>query len=134
MDQDALVEKLIADGKQLIDRLMAEGIGVTAAAWLKESYNGRWNLYIATPLVSPTGAKKQAYHEIFGVLRQMPAPFWLTSSHIRAIAPSSPVAERIADLDRRYPGRGPIWYRDYLIGDVSVEGGYIYPPLDSAET
>ena len=51
MAQASLVEMQIIEGQTLIDRLTHEGIGVTAAAWVKESESGDWYLYLATPLV-----------------------------------------------------------------------------------
>jgi hypothetical protein len=48
MDQGSLVDVRINDGKRLIDRLIAEGIAISAAGWLKEADSGKWFLYLAT--------------------------------------------------------------------------------------
>jgi hypothetical protein len=74
MDQGAWVSEQINDGKGFLERLAEEGVPVTAAAWVKESENGRWYLYLATPLVPEDGGKRPAYRRINTVFRQMPQP------------------------------------------------------------
>jgi hypothetical protein len=128
MDQETLVGELIDDGKRFLERLVAEGMPVTAGFWVKETENGRWYLYIATPLVPEDGGTLEAYGWIVDVFRQMPEPFGLEPDRIRAVSPSSPVGEAVVDLLKRYPGRGPIRYPGYRLGDVSVEAAYIYRP------
>jgi hypothetical protein len=132
MDQETLVAELIDDGKRLLERLAAEGVPVTAAFWVKESENGRWYLYIATPLVSEDGDTLEAYRQINAVFRQMPEPFWIDPFQIRAVSPSSPVGEAVVYWQKRYPGKGPFRYPDYRLGDVNVEGAYIYRPTPAA--
>jgi hypothetical protein len=127
MDQAPLVEMAIKDGARLIDRLVEEGIGVTAACWLKEP-DRRWRLYIVTPLVSEEGDTLEAYRQVYPVMRRMPAPFWLDSSDVTVIEPQHPIARAVQDLQRRYPGPGPIWYSGLQFGGLSVDGVYVYPP------
>ena len=129
MDQEVLVGELIDDGKRLLERLAAEGVPVTAAFWVKESENGRWYLYIATPLVSEDGDTLEAYRRINAVFRQMPELFWSGRLQIRAVSPSSPVGEAVVYWQKHYPGKGPFYYPGYRLGDVSVEGAYIYRPI-----
>ena len=129
MDQGTLVSEQIADGRRLLQRLAEENVAVTAAGWVKESESGHWYLYIATSLVTDGVATREAYGRIYAVMRQMPPPFWVEPSEVKAIAPSSPRAEAMAYLHTRYPGRDPIRYDGYRLGDVSVEGAYIYPPV-----
>jgi hypothetical protein len=129
MDQEILVREMIEEGKRLLERLVAEGVPVTAACWVKESENERWYLYIATPLVPEDGVTRQAYMRINTVLRQLEGSFEFDPFRIRAFAASSPVAEAILALYKHHPRRGPIRYRDYRLGDVSVEDAYIYPPM-----
>ncbi len=77
MDQGTLVAMQIEDGQRLIDRLVGEGIAVTAACWAKESESGQWFLYIATPLVGEDGAKRPAYRRVNTVIREMQKEgFW----------------------------------------------------------
>jgi hypothetical protein len=133
MDQEAVVsDRLIDDGKRFIERLVAEGVPVTAAFWVKESENGRWYLYIATPLVTEDGDTLEAYGRIGEVFRQMPESFSIGRFQTRAVSPSSPVGEAAVYWQKRYPGKGPFYYPDYRLGDVSIEGGYIYRPIPAA--
>ena len=128
MDQETLVGELIDDGKKFIERLVAEGVPVTAAFWVKESENGRWYFYIATPLVPKEGGTREAYGRINAVFRQMPEPFGIDPFQIRAVSPSSPVGEAVVYWQKRYPGKGPFRYPGYRLGDVNIEGAYIYRP------
>jgi hypothetical protein len=132
MDQGTLVTQQLEDGKRLLQRLAEEGIAVTAACWVKESESGRWYLYIASPLVGEDGATKQAYRRILPLVRQMPQPFWVDPFDVKAVAPSAPLAEAVARLYKGYPGTGPLRYDDYRLGDVSVEGAYVYPLLPAS--
>jgi hypothetical protein len=129
MDQEALVTEQIEDGKRFLERLVAEGVPVTAAFWVKESENGRWYLYIATPLVSEDGDSLEAYRRINAVFRQMPEPFGIGPFRFRAVAPSSPVGEAVVYWQKHYPGKGSFYYPGYRLGDVNVEGAYIYRPI-----
>src|SRR5262245_39407751 len=74
MDQGTLVEMQIDNGNRLLDQLVEEGVPVAAAAWLKESDDGQWFLYIATPLVDEGGATKEAYRHVNLVIRRLPEP------------------------------------------------------------
>ncbi len=128
MDQETLVGEMIDAGKQLLERLVAEGVPVAAGFWVKETETGRWYLYIATPLVPEDGGTLEAYGRINAVRRQMPESFGLGRFQVRAVSQSSPVGEAVVDLLKRYPGQGPIRYPGYRLGDVSVEAAYVYRP------
>lgn len=117
------------DGKRLLERLIAEGIAVTAACWLKESEGGQWFLYIATPLVSEDGAKRKAYRRVRPVIQQMPQPFWIDPFEIKVISPNSPIARAVQDLHRRYPVKSVIPFGAGQFGGMSIEGAYVYPPI-----
>lgn len=129
MDQAALVTEQLEDGKRLLRCLAEANVAVTAAAWVKECESSRWYLYLATPLVTEDGATLQAYRQIYAVMRQIPQPFWVKPSEVKAVAPSSPLAEALVSVYTRYPGRGPIRYDGYRLGNISVEGAYVYPPI-----
>jgi hypothetical protein len=124
MDQGTLVEMEIQEGKRLIDHLVEEGVPVTGAAWLKEEENGRWYLYIVTPLVTEEGGTRPAYRRVNAVIRQMSEPPRLPPFSQMVVAPASPVGQKVQELQRKAPVRfdGP------RFGDVLVEGAYVYPP------
>jgi hypothetical protein len=130
MDQGTLVDLQIKDGQRLLERLAEEGVAVPAAAWVKEGESGRWVLYLVTPLVDSDGVTRVAYRRVNAVLRQMPQPFWVDPlMEVKVVGPDSPVGKALRDLRRRYPGPSPIPYRESRLGDLSVEGAYVYPPV-----
>lgn len=126
MDRTTLVELQKEGGRRLIDNLAANGVEVTAAAWLKES-DGGWNLYIATPLVTRSKGMGQALGRIGDVMRQTMEPFWIGLLSFRVISSDSPVARAISDFNERYPlDKATDWGADQF-GDLYTEGAYIYP-------
>jgi hypothetical protein len=129
MDQEPLVTEQIEDGKRLIERLVNEGVSVTAAGWVKETENGRWYLYLASNLVGDDGATRPAYSRINATVRQMPQLVWIRPLKVKAIAPSDPVAQAAVEISRRYPSKHPIRLGGGDMGGVSVDEVYIYPPL-----
>jgi hypothetical protein len=131
MDQGPLVEAQVTDGKRLLERLAEEGIAVTAAGWLKESENGRWYLYIATPLVGEDGDAWEAYRRIRSVIRELPQPFWTNRFPIRAVEGSGPFAKAVQQLWQRGRGLSVIRLGEGSIGEIGIDGAYIYPPLSA---
>jgi hypothetical protein len=126
MDQSALVILQMDEGKQLINQLLAEGVPVTGAGWLKETENDQWYLYLVTPLVSKDGATKGAYRRVNHVLGQMTELSNIRWLEIKVIAPTDPVAQAILDVRGRYPGKRTVAFRGSQLGGVHVEGAYIY--------
>jgi hypothetical protein len=131
MDQGALVEMQIEDGRRLLERLVGEGVPVTAATWVKEDVDGPWFLYLVTPLVREDGPTRPAYRRMIAVIREIPQPFWVDPMEIKVVGPDGPVGKAIQDLHRQYPGRSPMWYKGARLGDVSIEGAYVYPPVSA---
>src|SRR6266567_8434008 len=111
MAQAPLVEMQIKEGQTLIDRLTYEGIGVTAAAWVKESESGDWYLYLATPLVGADGATKAAYRRVNAVIREMEKEgFGMDPFEKKVIGPHDPIArDMLAQRDGRRV-RTPTWF------------------------
>jgi hypothetical protein len=131
MDQFPLVSEQIDDGKRLIARLVEEGIPVRAAFWVKESGSGKWYLYIATSLVGKGGATSRAYGRILPLLEQMPQPFGINFFRVKAVGPSSPIAEAALALQERHPGNRGIHYEGPQLGGKYIEAAYIYPPINA---
>ena len=133
MDQTALVSDQVEDGKRLLLRLAEEGIGVTAAAWLKESDGERWHLYLATPLVREDTDPRPAFRRILLVVQRMPQLSWIEPLTIRLVEGDGPLAQAVAQLHRRHPGNRGIPYDGAQLGGVSIEGAYIYPELPAPD-
>jgi hypothetical protein len=131
MDQGPLVEMMIEDGKRLVERLIAEGVPVTAAFWIKTSEDGQWFLYIATPLVQAEGATKAAYRRVNEVIRLLSPPFSIHPLEIKVISDANPITRDVQAIQQKagtFPG-SPIHGTGTRIGLLSVEGAYFYPAI-----
>src|SRR5262249_61071256 len=74
MDTDTLVEKLIDDGRKLIEELPQRGFEVSAAFWAKTSEDAPWRFYIVSPVVDAEGLTK-AYRRLYPLVPALPPPF-----------------------------------------------------------
>ena len=129
MAQATLVEMQIKDGQRLIERLIRQGVAVTAAAWVKETDSGDWYLYLATPLVTPDGGTRPAYSRVNSVIREMEEEgLWIDPFEIKVIGPHYPVARDIAANRADRPARIPTRFRGARLGELPVEEAFIYPP------
>ena len=129
MDSMALVEEQIKAGQKLVERLNREHIPVSAAAWIKASEGSQWYLYLVTPLVGEDRATKPAYRRVSPVIRQVQAEgFWIDPFEVKVIGPTAVTGEAIAEVQRRHPGGLGIRYAGATLGELSIEGAYIYPP------
>jgi hypothetical protein len=128
MDTDTLVEKLIDDGRKLIEELPQRGFEVAAAFWVKSSEDAPWRFYIVSPIVDTEGLTK-AYRRLHPLVRAMPQPFWIDPLEIKLIAPSDALARDVLAVQRRSGGPqvSPIRWGGQKLGNVSIEGTYIYP-------
>jgi hypothetical protein len=131
MDQVPLVESQIDDGQRLVEKLTQDGFEVTAAGWIKTIDDGQWFLYIASPVVDKQGPFR-TYRRVHTLVRHMPQPFWVHPFDVKLIGPTEPIAEAMQAIQRRYPTRCPIQLGETQMGDVSIDGACIYPPLTAA--
>lgn len=129
MDQGTLVEMQIKDGQFFIERLIEEDVPVTAAGWVKESESERWYLYLVTPLVGEHTGKKPAYRRINEVFRRLSQPLWVEHWDVNVVGPDSRVGEALCELQRTYPGPRSLRYAGPRLGDMYIDGVYVYPPL-----
>ncbi len=129
MDQGPLVAFQRDDGQRLLDRLVEDGVPVTGACWLKESDDGQWFLFIATPLVRDDGPSKPAYRAIGSVLDNIPQPFGIDSLEIKVVPSDDLLAQAIHEFHKQYPGRTVPLFGAGSFGGLSIDGIYIYPPI-----
>ncbi len=133
MAQATLVEMQIQHAQRLIDRLIQEGIGVTAACWARETDSGDWILYIATPLIPKEGSMRTAYRRVNEVIRKMQEEgFWIETDQLKLVGSSDPIARDLVDHLKNRSPKTPSWFRGYKLGDLAVEEAYVYPPLLSS--
>jgi hypothetical protein len=135
MDTDALVEKRFEDGQRLIDQLLVEGFEVTAAFWLKASWNEKWYFYIVSPLVDKVGIAK-AYGRLRPIRQRMPEPFHIRPLGITLIGPSEPIARDALAAYQRLPRpvTTPIHWPGRHLGNEIIEDAYFYPLPAGAAT
>ena len=142
MDQDAVVSEKTESGKRLIEALAAAGFDVRIAFWAKPTDDGKWFLYLASPAVDDKGPAI-AYRFVFGVVQQIP-DLWIEPLDVKVIGLNDSLAKAALALMKRtvtdspfavqnpkpYPGM--THFGGSVLGGVSVDGAYIYPPAQAA--
>jgi hypothetical protein len=128
VDTNTLVDGLIEDGRRILDELPQGGFEVTAAFWLKAAEDGQWYFYIVSP-VAERERMNDAYRRLYTLIRRMPEPLWLDPLEVKLIGPSNPIARDVLAIHQRVPGPtvGPIRWGGRQLGNVSVDGAYLYP-------
>jgi hypothetical protein len=128
MDTDTLVKERIDDAAKLVKELPQEGFEVMAALWLKSTENDRWRFYIVSP-IAETEALPQAYGRLHTLIRQRPQPFAIDPLEVRLIGPTDPIARDVLDILQRVRGPqvGPIRWSGIRLGNLSIDGAYLYP-------
>jgi hypothetical protein len=119
---------LIEDGRRIIEQLPQDGFEVTAAFWLKKADDGEWRLYIVSPVAEP-GHLSDAYSRLHSLIRRLPEPRWIDPLEVRLLQPSNPMAKDVLAIYNRTPGpkTSPIRWGGNMLGNVSVDGAYLYP-------
>lgn len=131
MDQGTLVSMQVEDGQRLLVSLIGEGVPVTAAAWVKESESGVWFLYLVTPLVGEDGGTLTAYRRVNAVIRELPQPVGIDPLEIKVVGPDSPAGKAFRDLQQRARGLTLLRHAGPRLGDLGIEGAYVYPPISA---
>jgi hypothetical protein len=127
MDQVPLVGVQIDDGGTLVARLMQKGFPVTAASWVKESDGGPWYLYLVSPAADSLGPR-EGYRRVQEVIRQMPS-FAVGLTEVKLIGTEDSVAQAIIAIRDRFPGRGSTWFPGNHLGDLAIDGAFVYGPV-----
>ena len=126
------------DGKRLIEALLATGFDVRIAFWAKPTESGKWYLYLVSPFVNEHG-HKEAYLYVFAQLRKMPE-VWIEPLDIKVIGLEDSLGKAALELrNSRFADRASASNPKLLqrmtrfdgstLGGVSVDGAYIYPPM-----
>ncbi|QJW98815.1 hypothetical protein [Frigoriglobus tundricola] len=124
MDQGTLVEQKIDAGRRFVERFAADGNPVRAAFWARTEEEGIWFLYVATDVVDSAGPAA-TYRAVHASLKKL-GESWVSSSEIKVVSPTHPVAKGVLAIVAHHPGRlrAPLG----ALGSVAVEETYIYPP------
>jgi hypothetical protein len=133
MVTDALVDKLLDEGRKLIEDLPRGGFPVLAAVWFKASENGKWYFYIVSPLVDTEGIR-DAYGRLHPLARARPGPYRIDPLEIRLVGPSNPIGRDVLAALHRIPGPhvSPMLWPGTILGNESIEAAYLYPPPESS--
>ena len=128
MDKDTVVSEQTESGKRLIEALAADGFDIRVAFWAKPTDEGKWFLYLASPMVDDKGPAA-AYRLVHGILRKMPDlwidPFEirvvglndsLTEAALAAIEPKVPASPYAVRNPKPYPGM--TWFGGATLGGV----------------
>jgi hypothetical protein len=126
MDQSTLVVDQIDEGRRFIERFAADGNPVRAAFWVKTAEEGLWFLYVVTDLVDRVGPAA-TYRAVHDALRKLDDST-VSSSEIKVVSPSNPVAKDVLEIMARHPGRMATRIGGGVLGSIDVDQGYIYPP------
>jgi hypothetical protein len=142
MDQDTVVSEQTESGKRLIEALSAAGFEVRVAFWAKPTDEGKWFLYLASPVVDEKGPTA-AYRHVYNVMRKIP-DLWIDPLEVRVVGSKDSLTEAVLAAtkpkvpDSPFGVRNPKSYPGMTrfggstLGGVSIEGAYIYPPQPGA--
>jgi hypothetical protein len=135
VDTNTLVSELIDDGKTIVEQLPQDGFEITAAFWLKAAEDGQWYFYIVSP-VAESERLNDAYRQLYTRIRQMPQTHWIDPLEVKLIGPSNPIAKDVLAIHNRAPASNvnPIQWGGKVLGNVNVEGAYLYPLPAPAST
>ena len=109
------------------------------AFWAKPIDDGKWFLYLASPIVDDKGPSV-AYRHVYGILRKTPDlridPLEirvvglndsLTEGVLAVLKPKIPASPYAVRNPKPHPGM--TWFGGETLGGLSIDGAYIYPPL-----
>lgn len=125
MAEKILVDDQIDDGQKIIDQLLADGIDITVAFWVRPD-GGSWNLYIASPGFNkrkPLEASRAFYNSVSKVKDLTILP-WVDT---QMIDDQDALARDAIKIAERKGTKGPIRYRGTRLGDLGLSRAYIYP-------
>jgi len=134
-----VVSEQTESGRRLIQALAAAGFEVRLAFWAKPTDEGKWFLYLASQVVDEKGPLA-AYRLVHDVLRKMPDP-WIDLLDVKVVGLSDSLAEAAlavtkpkarsspyaVQTPKPYPGMTR--FGGSTLGGLSIDGAYIYPPL-----
>lgn len=138
MDQNSVVNGQTECGNRLIAALAAAGFDVQVAFWAKPTDEGKWFLYLSTPIVDEQGPAA-AYRLVHRILRQTP-DLWIEPLAIRVVGLNDSLAKAASELAQPTVPESPLAVRNpkpypgmtqldgSTLGGVSIDGAYIYPP------
>jgi hypothetical protein len=126
MDTSPLVRDEIDAGAEFLKRLNAYRL-VKAACWLRKSEDEERYLYVALEALTAENTDS-AYDEVLRIAGEMKDQY-LDPFRVKVIAPEHRVAQALAEIYRRFPGRVPTWLNGRTFAGMAVAEVYIYPEV-----
>lgn len=95
----------------------------------------QWYLYLVTPLVGDNTGVKPAYRRISPVVRELQDDgSWINVFNVKVVGPTEATGEAIAQISRQNrPGKATR-YGGASLGELSIDGAYVYPPVPTPAT
>lgn len=123
MDQVPLVTEQIDAGAKLAAEF--ENYKPLAAVfWIKGTEDGEWLLYLASDQIDDTNFHL-AYGEVARLLRR-PSGLWLDPHQVKVRGTDDPTVRDVLEIQRKYPGILPTRLGSRRLGELSVDGVYLY--------
>ncbi len=130
MDTAVLVEKLIKDGRLLVDKLLKSGFNLIAAFWIKPVDDERWYLYLISGSVDQIGLKA-AYSAVGEQLQSIP-DCWISPTQIKLIDERNKIALDVVRFLNLFPGRRPNPLLLNSVGSISIDEFHLlYPDFET---
>ncbi len=126
MDQSPLVEMQIDDGRKIIEKLRESGFEVRAAWWMMTSEEGQWFLYVASKEVDDLGIAA-AYRKVLSVMRSL-GQLQVDRFELKLVGHENPITRDVLAILSRHGGQVATRYGEKRLGNVSIEGAYLYRP------
>jgi hypothetical protein len=142
VDKDTLVSQQTESGSQLISALAADGFDIEVAFWAKPTEEGKWYLYLASPVVDQDGPAA-AYRRVHNVLRKTQIPR-IDPLEVRVVGLNDSLAKEAMAVVKpggtgspyaaRNPGPYPgiTLFRGDTLGGIDVDGAIVYAPAYGA--
>lgn len=129
MDQELLVDEQIKAGLDFVQDF-SEYVSVAVAVWVKPTESAGWYLYLASDELNDSNIRA-GYGEVLRRLGKKRSQ-WLNPFQIKLVNSSDPVARDAMKFRDCYPDPIATRYRRLSIGDLSIDGAFIYSSLCTA--
>ena len=135
MDSNPLVNEFIEAALRLLAEY-AKVVPIKVAFWLKDPDRTNWDLYVASERYGD-GPRQADYLELVMVKRALRQEFHdphLDQTRIHLVQVDDPAVQAALEVRRQYPEPNPIRLHGRIFGKMYVDGVYIYPPLELADS
>jgi hypothetical protein len=129
MDTTTLVEKLIDEGRRVVDALVGGRLPVNAALWLYFPEPEEWRLAVATPWYDLKGSRR-TYARIRTILGTLTPPTPIPLLNFTALSPAADLIEGLRTANTIGTGIVERRLRGVFYGNVFIDDAYVYRIAD----